>query len=344
MQYSPFRAPTLDRHLYALRSRLEHDRTRLETQYHEASDLQRHLSNLETDLYEVTTKFMDAALDLAQLTLGGTAPADNTTYEPTLELSAPSTMSSLTRLDPLLAQYYDRAGDVSIMAERMGDLQEQHYHEIATRGLREDQAEVLSIADADFDDNYEREHRILQTELDIAAGEADELRARCEAAGLDISAGLRNTEDSDTDVEDSDLKPSNELIAPTPSGPTHDVEGMLHLLDIKDAAEQVRTASSVLRAPLKPSESDDRTVISVDDWIASVTSSLNVDETNYTGFPGDPRSLPARSRNPSLSTLGTPLARRHSETDLLDEVLHGAGYGASGTSPPKPPDRSSLAI
>ncbi|OQN98509.1 hypothetical protein B0A48_15770 [Cryoendolithus antarcticus] len=335
MQYAAIQVPFANKHQHVLRSRLDNDRTRFETQFLEASGLQRQLAELEIRLNRVITRFMDAASHLSELTLANESSNDDTTRAFEVPPSPGSNTSSLTRLDPVLAEYYDRAGDVSIMAERLWDLQEQHYHELASRGLREDQAEVLSVADVDFEATYEREHRILKAELDIAAGEVDALRVRCEQAGLDLTAGHRKDEESEVAFEhQSEHKISTGATLLVPFGPADEGSKIISLLDFDDAAAQVHGGVTGLRE--RPSFG---TIAisggsSVDDWIASISTNPDTTETYYTSFDDDASSLtpstwgrPTDALVSSADTLTLPQERAGIATDPLPDLSHDAGHG-----------------
>lgn len=189
----------------SLRSRFDSDRERLEQQCAEAISLEKQLEARENDLEAIETDFLDAASKLVLITQQ-TSDSNVDQQLHVAESARPDSPGPHTpRLDPLLERYYDKAGDVKIMCERLLDLDEWRQEAVATRELLADRGEPLPIADDDFEKEYLRRRTIIEEEVNIVIAEADKLREKCEKAGLDVNAWQRAIPDVDDDAAESSV-------------------------------------------------------------------------------------------------------------------------------------------
>ncbi|KAK6434441.1 hypothetical protein LTR95_009380, partial [Oleoguttula sp. CCFEE 5521] len=95
---------------------------------------------------------------------------------------------SSARLHPLLVRYYDAAGDVKVMGERLADVDYEHVDAATARSLRRDQDLELEQSDVAFQDEYHRRRGSIEHRLDAAIERADLLKAQCLFEGLDLGA------------------------------------------------------------------------------------------------------------------------------------------------------------
>nr|OQO30902.1 hypothetical protein B0A51_03185 [Rachicladosporium sp. CCFEE 5018] len=103
-------------------------------------------------------------------------------------------------LPPLLEQYYDAAGEVKLQGEVLVDLDYRYAEELSVRLLQEDQGVELLVPDDLFHEEYLRKRAFVEMQLEQKISKANDLRAACIDAGLDLAAGFRQLDDSEEDV------------------------------------------------------------------------------------------------------------------------------------------------
>jgi hypothetical protein len=99
-------------------------------------------------------------------------------------------------------EYFQVAAEVQILGERLGDHNYEYWDAVARREYREDQDEVLSIPDEEFEKGYHEERTSITQRLDDAIKEADRLYAECRNRGIDVEANRmarRNDQDGSND-------------------------------------------------------------------------------------------------------------------------------------------------
>lgn len=311
--------------LRLLREQFNEDRRRLETQYEEASSLEQRVAVMEEDLKRRDASFVAAAREFVDSTSRKShedliAQLATARQEMT---GTPLSMSSTgTRLDPRLERYYDRAGDVKIMAERLLELEHQHNEELVTRGIRQDRDEVLSITDEDFDRDYSRKYTITDQELQIAIKDADDLREDCIKAGLDIDAWKQKVSPSDdaalsvSDADDAQAKLAPQII------PASDDLSRLLQLDSWNIGDQNATTYATTTSDLLYFDSIEQDPVAA--WVVNVdedapADSIAADEDYYTKFSvlrSDAQSVPAISRKPSSTEAVVSHQKQRSESHL----------------------------
>nr|OQO31295.1 hypothetical protein B0A51_03273 [Rachicladosporium sp. CCFEE 5018] len=110
-------------------------------------------------------------------------------------------------LPALLEKYYDAAGEVKLQGETLVDLDYQYAEEVSVRMLQEDQGVDLMIPEDVFHDEYLRKRKLVEMRLDQRINDAEQLRAQCLAAGLDLTEGMRITEVSEADLSGVVVEP-----------------------------------------------------------------------------------------------------------------------------------------
>jgi hypothetical protein len=88
----------------------------------------------------------------------------------------------------LLEEYFQVAAEVQILGKRLADHNYEYWDAVAGREYREDQDEVLSIPDEDFEKGYHEERTSITQRLGGAIKEADRSYAECENQGTDVEA------------------------------------------------------------------------------------------------------------------------------------------------------------
>lgn len=86
---------------------------------------------------------------------------------------------------------------MNIYGEQLADFNYDHWTVLADRERRIDQEETLSVPDENFQADADPRREIITQALDKAIEDADELKAQCEAAGLDLDPYRRNIWDLD---------------------------------------------------------------------------------------------------------------------------------------------------
>ena len=93
--------------------------------------------------------------------------------------SEANSKSSESSLPPLLAQYFDRKGDVGIYQERLQECDFNHGEGVTERAFLRDRGEKVVPSDEAFDYNYRTRRREIEEDLRTAQEEVDILRQRC---------------------------------------------------------------------------------------------------------------------------------------------------------------------
>jgi hypothetical protein len=107
---------------------------------------------------------------------GGEIPASS--HNTTMSLSQTS----------LLEKYLQAAAEVQILGERLAEHSYEYWDAVAGREYREDQDEVLSIPDEEFERANHEERTSITQRLDNAVKETGRLYAECGMQGIDVEA------------------------------------------------------------------------------------------------------------------------------------------------------------
>jgi hypothetical protein len=85
----------------------------------------------------------------------------------------------------LLKQYFQIAAEVQNLGERLADHNYEYWDAVAMRELKEDQDEVLSIPDKEFEKLHHDERRTITQQLDDAIKEANRMARRDDPGASD---------------------------------------------------------------------------------------------------------------------------------------------------------------
>ena len=197
-----------------LRELFELDRAYLETQAAEVSRRKKTLEEVQQDLQNNETLFMEAARRTVQpdslRTRSPTIFSPETTFLPHDGISR-----SEPQLDDRLTKLYDKEAQANIFGERLADLKYDYNEALDTREYRRDHDETLSTTDDQFEATFEDQRAKVFQDLEETTKEVQELRAACEAAGLDVEAHRSNVIDhDDTALADAQFARQDEYQLP----------------------------------------------------------------------------------------------------------------------------------
>ena len=96
-----------------------------------------------------------------------------------------SRSSSESSIPPLVAEYFERKGDIGIYYERLQELDFNHEEGLMERGFLHDRGDPVEPSDEEFQSNYKSQRKQIEYDLETAEEEAEMLRKRCEDEGLD---------------------------------------------------------------------------------------------------------------------------------------------------------------
>lgn len=179
-----------------LRELFELDRAYLETQAVEVTRRRKTLEEVQQDLQNNVTLFMEAARRTMQqdpyraLSPMVISPEVPMMPHNGIERSEPQLDSRLTKL-------YEKEAQANIFGERLADLEYDYNAALDSREYRRDHDEPLSTTDEQFEATIEQERVKILQGLDEATKEVIEMKAICDAAGLDVEAHRSNVADPD---------------------------------------------------------------------------------------------------------------------------------------------------
>ena len=101
------------------------------------------------------------------------------------------------QLDSRLTTLYEKEAQANIFGERLADFEYDYNAALDSREYRRDHDEPLSTTDEQFEATIEQERGKILQGLDEATKEFEEMKAICDAAGLDIEAHRSNVVDHD---------------------------------------------------------------------------------------------------------------------------------------------------
>lgn len=174
-----------------LRELFELDRAYLETQAVEVTRRRKTLEEVQQDLQNNVTLFMEAARRTMQpdpyraLSPMVISPEVSMMPHNGIERSEP-------QLDIRLTKLYEKEAQANIFGERLADLEYDYNAALDSREYRRDHDEPLSTTDEQFEATIEQERVKILQGLDEATKEVVEMKAICDAAGLDVEAHRSN--------------------------------------------------------------------------------------------------------------------------------------------------------
>lgn len=203
---NPFSETTSDRpdhDIAAIRSRLNRLQTDLESQCSNIRSIRQDLQTARTSVERGEQDFMELLGTQSQHP-EPQGVADTLHLIHNRRQSVDPVQGSYYYAPPLFPDdeslrdaYFSRAADVNIYGEQLVDFNYDHWTTLADRERRLDQEETLSVPDDEFQADAERRRELITQALDEAIKDADELKAKCEAAGLDLNPHRRNIWDLD---------------------------------------------------------------------------------------------------------------------------------------------------
>ncbi|TKA58181.1 hypothetical protein B0A49_12249 [Cryomyces minteri] len=109
---------------------------------------------------------------------------DDINMETNTTTVSPGEEGSSDSIPPLLAEYYDKVGDVTVMRERIEELESEHHQVLDGYEARLRVGGVISESDKTFLLNYKQEHQAMLRDLENAQRLASGLREQCIESGL----------------------------------------------------------------------------------------------------------------------------------------------------------------
>jgi hypothetical protein len=233
--------------------------------------------------------------------------------------------SARSETPPLLAQYYDRKGDIGIFRERLQELEYHYQEELDERDIAIERGDPLDVSEEQFNKNYELQREAIIFDLTQAENDAQTLAQRCRAEGLEI------TERRPDSSEEAALSPLQALpdarevqmsakhrpdsSASTTSGDYLSPRGRI----------RVRGWLATLSDPGTPAlPAEDLANIEADETLAQRGHSMELDATDTalspvipTGnsrrraatYPQSPRRAVDSTSRPSISRIRAPIGR-----------------------------------
>lgn len=166
--------------LEELHERCESDQAALQTQQSTARRLQNDISTLEFRLMAQEDSLRSSTLSLLR-NMGLDVPDSRDLSDINSIMAAePSETPSL------LAKYFDRKGDVAVIAERLQELDTIHREDRVDRNFLSDQGQPLESSDEQFEYDFKIQRQQLLQDLTTAEQDVEHLAVECRKADLDI--------------------------------------------------------------------------------------------------------------------------------------------------------------
>ncbi|GAB7362829.1 hypothetical protein MBLNU230_g3132t1 [Neophaeotheca triangularis] len=172
--------------------------TALQNQEHVLSSLEVKFNALEYRLIKREEEFVASAETFAS----SVQEIPTAIRDPPLAILPPSEHNeTASTTHPLLAEYYDRKGDIAVYLERLQEFVEEHQEALGRRDLAKDQDQVLEISDEQFQQDFEQARELLENDYEKALQDTDRLGKLCQKQGIEIpiptpsSPGAISTQD-----------------------------------------------------------------------------------------------------------------------------------------------------
>lgn len=125
--------------------------------------------------------------------------------------SIPHSSKDTAKLSPLqaalLEKYFRIAANVQNLGERLADHNYEYWDAVAIREHKEDQDEVLSISEEEFEKGHHEERTTITQQLDDAIKEADRLYDDCMKQGIDVEANrMARRDDPNAGINDAEYQ------------------------------------------------------------------------------------------------------------------------------------------
>ncbi|KAJ9625888.1 hypothetical protein H2203_004654 [Taxawa tesnikishii (nom. ined.)] len=207
-------------HLKSLHQQLQDDQNALRAQSEANASLENALSNQEYRLAEKeAVLFTSLEKLLVRIPQSHIPGLDfDVASLPQSRSEAPS-----TSVPSILEEYYDKAGDVSVMKQRLDEADAEYEEEYARRQFRREHELPIEPSDEEFDRGHSSERTALVENLRLAEEAAEQSRQACIAAGHDpdhaeIQYSYSETPEPDghrdsVDIEQSPMFPGETMRA-----------------------------------------------------------------------------------------------------------------------------------
>ncbi|KAK3712225.1 hypothetical protein LTR37_009087 [Vermiconidia calcicola] len=121
---------------------------------------------------------------------------------------------------PILAEYYDRKGDIGVFHERLQDLDFYHEEGRLERDFIRDRGDDVEVTDTEFESNYQARRAQILKDLAWAQAEAGRLEGECQRGGLDTNAHRASAPSMYADSSGAQPVPDNLLLMIRPVEPS----------------------------------------------------------------------------------------------------------------------------
>ena len=161
-------------------------------------------------LLAVLRKFDPSKRDAKDLHELGASLAASTDEPSTSEYVADSTDTEPSVTPSALADFYDKAGDVNVMKDRLLEVDTENRDMLTRRMMQEDQGSNMSYADPEFE-QYQAERKAAERELDEAISAREHALAICLEQGIDPEAVKSGSPDLPEMVTTSTTAPERRI-------------------------------------------------------------------------------------------------------------------------------------
>jgi len=184
-------------------------------------------------------------------------------------------------MPPLVQHFFEKTGEVSVLRERLIDLEYQHREARTKRTFQADQDQPLQTTDEEFEEAYQREYAEAEGILEAALDKVELARRMCLAEEIDPEL-YRKPPSVQTDPDSpsvSDVPAEPNTPSPEPADVVEDVQTRERLSLFETAAPGMPTTVShidpsitawVQRQKVDPQPLDER----VEHWMQSVTNDV----------------------------------------------------------------------
>lgn len=193
-----------------IRSRLTKAEADLESQGTQVRSIKTNLQAARASMERAERDFMDLAHREAQqfkhqnVIRTGKQASDTRSVRPASSLAMAFSRSEQNALQ---GAYFRKAGDLNNLGEQLAEHNYDYWIAIAERDRRQDQDEVLTVPDEEFEADALKRREAITNALNKAIQEADELKMQCETANIDLDPHRRNIWDvEETALSETELK------------------------------------------------------------------------------------------------------------------------------------------
>nr|POF17989.1 hypothetical protein CFP56_13400 [Quercus suber] len=267
-------------HLDNLYQQLVDDQAALDSEAAKASAIEHELSANDSRAAKLEKSARKNARRILKTFKGFEWPTAMDRFDPD-SVIAPSLRerSPPTPLDPMLQDFFDSVGKLSIMQERVHELVEMHEDDRLQRELQLDQGQIPEISEEELDVAFKSDFEQATNDLRLAQDAHSKAKAACEERGIDIQDYLeKDTARVDGELATKDLPPTDsdsslfdEQTAQIPSA--------IRLTSLRLGTSNEQEERSDSQAQLPKDNSHNRIL----DWIPTVEQGLDPHTLKPTG-------------------------------------------------------------